>query len=275
MRDKNSPIWKIDSKTLKNIVKESRHFKEILEKLGLVVSGHNYRSLQERFKKENINFEHIYNKLNRYPNGIKKSFSEILVENSLYGNRRILKKRLFQEGLLKNICSICGQIPEWNGKKLVLEIDHINGIRNDNRLENLRILCPHCHSQTNTFTGKTKVDALTKKYSKEFIQSLVDKYKKQEICNILKISNETTDKILKKYNIKYKNKKPNNPEKFEVSKEQLIIDIKNMPIKYGVTDNTIRKRCIKLGIEVPKNRRGYWQKVYAGKITPGSSVDLF
>lgn len=51
-------------------------------------------------------------------------------------------------------CSICGNTGEWNSKKLVLQLDHINGIHNDNRIENLRLLCPNCHSQTDTFCGK-------------------------------------------------------------------------------------------------------------------------
>lgn len=51
-------------------------------------------------------------------------------------------------------CSICNMPPEWNGKYLSLQVDHINGINNDNRPENVRLLCPNCHSQTDTFAGK-------------------------------------------------------------------------------------------------------------------------
>jgi 5-methylcytosine-specific restriction endonuclease McrA len=78
---------------------------------------------------------------------------EFLTENSSC-SRTNLKRRLLREGLLENVCHICGQLPEWNGKPLVLQLDHINGISNDNRLENLRIICPHCHSQTENFAGK-------------------------------------------------------------------------------------------------------------------------
>ena len=66
-----------------------------------------------------------------------------------------LKRRLLQEGLKTNECEECG-ISEWNGKHLVCQLDHINGIATDHRLENLRILCPNCHSQTDTFCGKNK-----------------------------------------------------------------------------------------------------------------------
>ena len=67
-----------------------------------------------------------------------------------------LKIRLFKEGLLEEKCAICGNLGEWNDKPLSLVIDHINGNHSDNRIENLRILCPNCHSQTETFAGKNK-----------------------------------------------------------------------------------------------------------------------
>jgi 5-methylcytosine-specific restriction endonuclease McrA len=68
-------------------------------------------------------------------------------------NRGNIKRRLLESGALKDECSICG-IREWQGKPLSLQIDHINGERLDYRLENLRILCPNCHSQTETFGGR-------------------------------------------------------------------------------------------------------------------------
>jgi Zn finger protein HypA/HybF involved in hydrogenase expression len=73
-----------------------------------------------------------------------------------------LKTRILKDSLLSHKCSECDLGSEWNGKPIVLELDHVNGVNNDNRLENLRFLCPNCHSQTPTFrgrgnTGKTKV----------------------------------------------------------------------------------------------------------------------
>ena len=66
-----------------------------------------------------------------------------------------LKKRLIDAGLKKNICEICN-VDKWNGKQLTMHLDHIDGNRYNHNLENLRILCPNCHSQTDTYSGKNK-----------------------------------------------------------------------------------------------------------------------
>lgn len=82
-------------------------------------------------------------------------YEEILIIGSKT-NRCNLRKRLIKDGLLKNVCSICLCRPVHNNKPLTLQLDHINGVNNDNRLNNLRLLCPNCHSQTETFGGKNK-----------------------------------------------------------------------------------------------------------------------
>lgn len=67
-----------------------------------------------------------------------------------------LKNRMLKEGILDNICSECG-ISEWNGKSISLELDHIDGVRTNHKLENLRLLCPNCHSQTDTYRSKNRI----------------------------------------------------------------------------------------------------------------------
>lgn len=75
----------------------------------------------------------------------------VFVENSTYPRHRI-KERL--KKLIPFVCSECGQEPEWKGKPLTLQLEHKNGINNDNRKENLCFLCPNCHSQTETYAGR-------------------------------------------------------------------------------------------------------------------------
>ena len=86
----------------------------------------------------------------------KYSMDEILVENSSYENIYSLKKRLIANNLLEYVCARCGNNGEWNGEELVLQLEHKNGIHNDHRLCNLEFLCPNCHSQTNTYSGRNK-----------------------------------------------------------------------------------------------------------------------
>lgn len=71
------------------------------------------------------------------------------------GSRHAVKARLLREGLIQNRCQECG-VSEWRGRPLSVHIDHINGVRDDHRLENLRMLCPNCHSQTDTYGAKNK-----------------------------------------------------------------------------------------------------------------------
>ena len=75
--------------------------------------------------------------------------AEVFVENSRYTKGRVIARRMVAMGV-PACCTICGLV-DWLEKPLVLHLDHINGINNDNRLENLRLLCPNCHSQTATY----------------------------------------------------------------------------------------------------------------------------
>lgn len=71
-------------------------------------------------------------------------------------SRGTIKRAILRRGLIENKCSCCGMLPFWNGKPLVFVLDHINGINNDNRLDNLRFVCSNCDSQLPTYKGKNK-----------------------------------------------------------------------------------------------------------------------
>jgi len=140
-------------------VEKSLSWRQVLQKLNLNATGGNYTSMKNLASRLGTNTEHFtgkgWNKGDRYKSPSKRDTKDILVEDSTYTSTHHLKHRLWKEGLLRNECYECA-ITEWNDKPISLQLDHINGKRTDNRLENLRILCPNCHSQTITFAGKNK-----------------------------------------------------------------------------------------------------------------------
>lgn len=88
-------------------------------------------------------------------NGNKISLIEILEGKHPYYQTNKLRKRLISEGYKTGECEVC-EITEWNGQPITIELDHIDGNRNNHSLENLKMLCPNCHSQTPTFRGKKR-----------------------------------------------------------------------------------------------------------------------
>jgi len=160
-RERTSLFWKIPKETMMEIVKSSNSIAEIIRKCEMVSSGASYKILKRRLDEEQIDYSHIKlglgsnrgRKFQSYSNRIP--FSQILIENSNY-SRKDLKRRLLSELGWENKCSKCGNNGEWHGEPLTIQLDHINGISNDNRIENLRLLCPNCHSQTHTHSGKNR-----------------------------------------------------------------------------------------------------------------------
>ena len=86
-------------------------------------------------------------------NTTKISNEDYFIANKSRNNYHT-KNRILANNLIEYKCACCGNVGEWNGRPLVLQLDHINGDNCDNRLENLRFLCPNCHSQTDTFAGR-------------------------------------------------------------------------------------------------------------------------
>ncbi len=138
-------------------IAHSSSIKEALAYLNLRGAGGNYKSFKTACLKHDLSIPQWdrAGQLQALAKNRVRSNDDVFVVDSDYNNRGNIKKRMFAIGI-PNICNECGQPPVWNGKPLTLQLDHINGVWNDNRIENLRILCGHCHSQTSTFCGGNK-----------------------------------------------------------------------------------------------------------------------
>ena len=142
---------------LRNAVKSSTSYRQVLAKLHLVEAGGNYEQIKKYTREYELNTNHFMGKAwNKGLRGIGKpriSLEAILVKGSSYQSFK-LKKRLFAEGIKKQYCEECGWAKKTPDGYLPLELDHINGNHSDNRLENLRVLCPNCHSLKPTHRGR-------------------------------------------------------------------------------------------------------------------------
>jgi len=157
---------------------------------------------------------------------IQAQIAVIVMKNSLLKDN-LNRVKLIQSGKLKNECAVCGQKPEWCGKELILVLDHINGVQTDNKLKNLRLLCPNCNSQQYNYVINYR---LSQKNNPK---------KPCERCGMpASINNETG---LCKSCSSIMRRKTEWP-----SQEQLEKDLENMSFravgkKYGVSDNTVRR----------------------------------
>jgi len=161
---RKSIVWTTSFDDFQRLLNESSSIVEILKKLGFGGYNGNHRTIKKRIKEENFDLTlFTANKKNFKQEQAKKlspinkrDNEDIFVENSSYVSGNNIKSRLLQDFGWKYECAECGNQGTYNNKPLSLQLDHINGINNDNRLSNLRFLCPNCHSQTLTFSGKRK-----------------------------------------------------------------------------------------------------------------------
>lgn len=212
---------------LQVLVNESNSLFEILSKQGKKGTNDNIEQLKKELEAQNIDYSAL---------PIKTIFEkipieEILVENSSYQSAK-LKKRLIEEGLKEERCELCGIGNEWNGRPLTLQLHHINGNHADNRIENIQILCPNCHSQTENYGTKN--------------------IKRHNYCadcgKEIALNSTWCPQCAVKHNRVYKVSKSERPNKDELLKLIMTKPFTEIGRMYGVTDNAIRKWCKSMGL---------------------------
>ena len=139
-------------------VQENKSIAGVIKQLGLKPAGGNYQTVNNKIKELNLDISHFTGQ--GWNIGLKFNpkpiipIDEILVKDSNYQSYK-LAKRLIKEGYKERKCECCN-LTEWLGEPIKLELHHINGCHTDNRLENLQLLCPNCHSYTENWRGRGK-----------------------------------------------------------------------------------------------------------------------
>jgi len=162
-RKKRSVIWSMPPKQFAALVRSATSIGKILNQFGLQNKGGNHNTVRRRIEQEGLDSSHIPRGRGSNKNrtfGPRRALKDLLSKNSRCAKQH-LKTRLIREKLLPHICAACGLLPIWNGKPLVLQLEHKNGNNCDNRLKNLCFLCPNCHTQTPTYAGKNKNSGTT------------------------------------------------------------------------------------------------------------------
>lgn len=144
---------------LQEAVQSSSSYRRVLIALGLREAGGNYEQVKKYIKEYNLDTKHFTGSAwSRGLHGIIRPslpLERILVKDSSFQSFK-LKKRLFAKGIKQKQCEECGWAKMSDDGRIPLELDHINGDRHDNRLENLRVLCPNCHSLKPTHRGRNR-----------------------------------------------------------------------------------------------------------------------
>jgi DNA-directed RNA polymerase subunit RPC12/RpoP len=205
------------------IVKNSESLKEIAIKCGYSnFSGASSNIVKKRIENLNISIEHFKRSM-----PIIRTDDEIFIEDSPV-DQSTLRRRYIIGNFTEYKCSICGQEPFWNNKELTLTLDHINGHNRDNRIINLRWVCPNCDRQLDTFAGKNITTEIKKNYC---IDCGIEICQSSTRCNICSA----------KFNGgKRRIQRPSREELKDMIRTKSFVQIGK---DFNISDNAIRKWC--------------------------------
>lgn len=221
---------------LRAAVAASRSWADTLRRLGYRSAGGNWKTLQSHATRLDISTSH-FDPHAASLEGLRRAgfrarpLDEVLVENSTY-NRNNLKQRLLAAGLKEPRCELCGQGEEWRGGKLALILDHINGVPDDHRLENLRIVCPNCAATLPTHCGRKN-----RRPPRECAlcgEQFSSKRPEQRYC-----SRECGQRVA--WTNRERRRKVERPPYEQLLTEIAATSYRAVGRRYGVSDNTIRK----------------------------------
>ena len=224
----------------RSAIADSISWAESLRKLGLCPSGGAWRILKKYAALWEIPTDHFDSSRATAGNlrSAARQLDKVLVENSTY-SRQHVKRRLYQEGLKEPKCEMCGQAEVWKGRPMGMILDHINGVRNDHRLENLRIVCPNCAATLDTHCGRKNRVEKAKRACRRCGSSFVPGRPEQRHCSRPCGTRWDRSKLRGR----------SNPADRRVERppyEQLLAEIEATNYcavgrKYGVSDNAVRK----------------------------------
>ncbi len=219
----------------RSAIAASTNWSQALRLLGLRAAGGNHAVLKRWAERWGISTEHFVScaHVGAQLHAHRIPLEDVLVEGSGY-TRKSLKKRLFEAGLKSRACELCGQGEIWRGQRMSLILDHINGVHDDNRLENLRIVCPNCAATLPTHCSRNRARTVCPTCEREFRK----KGGRQRFCSQACWQASPECKAAK---AKARRRKVDRP-----SYKQLLADLQELSwvavgAKYGVSDNAVRK----------------------------------
>ncbi|MER6910624.1 HNH endonuclease [Streptomyces sp. NPDC000594] len=142
-------------KTLRELAASADSIRDVVRGLGIAQVGGNHTHISRRMAELGIDTSHFTRPPGRRPRGAPAGPLTLRDPESGRIPGRRLHRALLRSGV-EDVCALCGTGDRWNGKPLRLEVDHVNGDWWDNRVENLRLLCPNCHAVTDTYRGRKR-----------------------------------------------------------------------------------------------------------------------